>query len=60
MSYFKQLRIEDENGNIVQSDDLRGLDQKQLLLLILVELKKITMHMKIMTDEEIDTFDIGE
>ncbi len=58
MSYFKNVKIEDENNNVVDSYDVRNLGLKQLLFLMYVELKKMNIHLQSMTDEKVNNIDL--
>jgi len=60
MSYFTHINLIDENGQIVDAVDLRELDTKHLLALVLLELKEIKLHLSSMTDQEFSAQDIIE
>lgn len=58
MSHIIDLGVvKDENGNIVDSYDIRNMGLKKLLFMIFAELREMNLHLKSMTDEEIDIFD---
>ena len=57
MSFFKRMTIEDENGNIVDSYDIRNMGLKQLLFLMFIELREMNLHLQSMTEEQFDTAD---
>lgn len=42
-----------DGENILDLSDLKHLEAKELLQLILVELRKINIHMQAITDEEV-------
>lgn len=58
MSHIVDLDVvKDENGNIVDSYDIRNMGLKKLLFMIFSELREMNLHLKSMTDEEVDIFD---
>ena len=60
MSYFTHIKLVDENNQIVDAVDIRELDTKHVLALILLELKEIKLHLSSMTDQEFSAQDIIE
>jgi len=60
MSYFTHIRLVDENDQIVDAVDIRELDTKHLLALVLLELKEIKLHLSSMTDQEFSAQDVIE
>jgi len=60
MSYFTHIRLVNENDQIVDAVDIRELDTKHLLALVLLELKEIKLHLSSMTDQEFSAQDVIE
>jgi hypothetical protein len=50
MSYFKNIKITDENGQVIEGVDLRQIEEKDILYMILRELQKMNLHLSLMTD----------
>ena len=53
MSYFKQIKITDEDGQVIEGVDLRQIEEKDLLYMILRELMKINLHLSLIDDTQI-------
>ena len=58
MSYFKQIKITDENGNVIEKIDLSAVPERDLLIQIIKELKILNLNIALMTDNEITREDL--
>ena len=58
MSYFAQIKIIDEEGNVVDSYDIREMGSQMLMSMILVELKRMNLHLESITGERISENDL--
>jgi len=58
MSYFKQIKITDQDDNVIESTDLKDLPVRDLLIQILKELKILNMNIALLTDNEITKEDL--
>jgi len=59
MSYFRQIKIEDEDGNVIDRVDLTALPERDLLIQIIKELKILNMNIAELMDNEITREDVG-
>jgi len=58
MSYFTEIAIKDEDGNVIERTNLLDLPTIDLLMQIVKELKIANMHLAILTDNEITKEDL--